>query len=702
MRLPVDNVVASPTDVGRPRIVVAGLSPVGTCGVRDHAGRLTDALHESGAQVSTVWVDHGDEPLAPVRLAAMLGRACRQTGAEVVLLHYSVFAYSWRGIPVAVPALALGLRRLGVPVVLFAHEFAYPWGKRGWRGAILSLTQRLAFAPLVAASAAIIVTTEGRATWVRGRRWLPRRQLASAPVFANVSAPAPDEATRAVPGRVGVFSFGAEGLLIEVVVEAVAEVHRSDPDTHLRLIGSPGPDSPAGRRLRQLADRVGCPVSFSGLVGEEQLSHELSSCDVIFHTDPAGPTSRKTTLAAALSHGRPVLAFDGPHRWQELADAGAVELVPADARVAAALEALLQDPPRKAALAQRACEFAAARLSPKHTASTVLGTIRSLTDERGNRRRSSLALHRFGFNRGSRRIVRLPQAVVKAALLSQQVTRAAPNQRARALTKWWQWQALRRIGRRPVTVDFEGYALAIPRWSQIGGMIIGAGTHERNETNILDALIRNGDVFIDVGANIGYYAVRYAAAGATVLAVDPVDKALAALQHSLDLNGLSENARTLALALSDSDGTARFDDTGDVTNHIGGSIDGRLVETRRLDNLGPSIPVPGPDGLTVLKIDAEGHDIEVLQGGREFLARRRPIVMCEAWAGGDPLRQILSEADYRLFLPARQELEPLPHQFDQANVIGVPAELMSEVTGRLDRNSWTPVTSPTVRSWGLS
>ncbi len=382
MTLPMDGVAVATGQLGRPRIVVAGLSPVGTCGVRDHAGRLSDALQECGAQPTTVWLDHRDELLAPVRLAAMLRRACRQAEADVVLLHYSVFAYSWRGIPVSVPALALSLRRLGVPVVLFAHEFAYPWGQRGWRGAVLSSTQRLAFVPLVAASDAVVVTTEDRVTWIRGRRWLPRRPLASAPVFSNISVRATDEAATAVPGRVGVFGFGAEGLLTELVVEALAQVHRSNPGAHPRLIGAPGSDSPAGRRLQRLADREGCPVSFSGLLDEDQLSQELSSCEVIFHTDPAGPTSRKTTLAAALSHGRPVVAFDGPDRWQELVDAGAVELVPADERAATALEALLQDDSRKAALAERAREFAAARLSPQHTARTMLETMDQV-DSRG-------------------------------------------------------------------------------------------------------------------------------------------------------------------------------------------------------------------------------------------------------------------------------------------------------------------------------
>lgn len=47
-----------------------------------------------------------------------------------MILHNSVFAHSWRGIPASVPILSLILRRLGVPGILFAHQFAYSWNQR--------------------------------------------------------------------------------------------------------------------------------------------------------------------------------------------------------------------------------------------------------------------------------------------------------------------------------------------------------------------------------------------------------------------------------------------------------------------------------------------------------------------------------------------------------------------------------------------
>ena len=43
--------------------------------------------------------------------------------------------------------------------------------------------------------------------------------------------------------------------------------------------------------------------------------------------DEEGPTSRRTMLAAALAHGRPVVATDGPNRWDAPVTEGAIVLV---------------------------------------------------------------------------------------------------------------------------------------------------------------------------------------------------------------------------------------------------------------------------------------------------------------------------------------------------------------------------------------
>lgn len=354
------------------RLLVVGASRDRVCGVRDYARLLNQELVAHGVEVATIW--NGRRPSFTSLLHDMrsLLRAYREFHPDAVILHYSVFAYAWRGIPLFVPTLSFVLHRLGVPLVLVGHEFAYTWGRRGWRGAVHAITQRVALLPLVVASSALVVTTQDRVDWLRSRWWLPPRPVAWAPVFSNIPM-SPARQVQTVPGRVGIFGFGTEGLATELVMQSVARVRVSVSDAHLVLIGGPGRDSAAGFVWQCAADKADTPITFTGIGTEEEISSQIAACEVIFHADPAGPTSRKTTLAAALSHGRPVLALDGPHRWNELVDAGAIKLTePRLDSAAKALRVLLTNKQERAGLGARAQAFAERRLSPEHTSNVVL------------------------------------------------------------------------------------------------------------------------------------------------------------------------------------------------------------------------------------------------------------------------------------------------------------------------------------------
>lgn len=364
------------TGVPSLQVVVAGISSTKVCGVRDHARILTSALEDRGVKVTSLWVEAPSGASGVTELVRSLRRQTRAEQPDAVLLHYSVFAYAWRGLPLGVPLLAMMLRRLNVRSVLFAHEFAYPWGRRGWRGAVHAATQRAALAPLVAASSAVVVTTRERVLWLRTRWWLPQRPMACAPVFSNISPHPSSRSIAPVPGRVGLFSFGAEGLAVEIVTGAVAEVAKRSPRTHLVLIGAPGPDSPAGEHWRMAAQVVGCPLAFTGVGEEAAVSRELAACQLVVFADPAGPSSRKTSLAAALVHGRAVVALDGPQRSEEFVDARSVVVVePSVEALAAELTRLLADDVARLDLGARALKFAHRRVSASQTAAIVISVV---------------------------------------------------------------------------------------------------------------------------------------------------------------------------------------------------------------------------------------------------------------------------------------------------------------------------------------
>ncbi len=374
------------------RVAVVGVStdPV-TCGVRDHATLLAHALEQRGVSCSLHWLSREQRSWAGSRRelhawTAALGDELASSRPDAVLLHYSVFTYSFRGVPLFAPTVLAAVRRSGAPLVTLLHEYAYPWGRAGLRGAVWALTQRAFLIEVARASSALIVTADFRAAQLASRRWLPRRRIEVAPVFSNLpepsrapgaesaalgAEPAEDGAAGGGTPVVGLFGYGAEGTDVEVVLDALALLRDGGREVELRLLGSPGADSDAGRAWSDGAAARGVEqaLSFTGLLAAQELSDALAACDALLFADSSGPTSRKTTLAASLASGSPVVAIDGPRRWQALADAGAARIVAPTARaLAGALEQLLGDGAERERIGERGCAFARREMSVAHSA----------------------------------------------------------------------------------------------------------------------------------------------------------------------------------------------------------------------------------------------------------------------------------------------------------------------------------------------
>lgn len=186
----------------------------------------------------------------------------------------------------------------------------------------------------------------------------------------------------------------------------------------------------------------------------------------------------------------------------------------------------------------------------------------------------------------------------------------------------------------PLTAD--GERLTVPgnlRYTTVTAYLL----RDRLEPDLhfLPNLLGRGGVFVDIGANIGVYALRAASlvgAEGRVIAVEPGAEALEALNRNLALNP-QLSVTVVPKALSDHEGEATL-------HHVGAGYDPQaysLVPDASAVG-GETVPLTTLDivcrdaGLTrvdVVKIDAEGVEPQVLAGGRETLERMRPIVISE-------------------------------------------------------------------------
>jgi FkbM family methyltransferase len=196
-----------------------------------------------------------------------------------------------------------------------------------------------------------------------------------------------------------------------------------------------------------------------------------------------------------------------------------------------------------------------------------------------------------------------------------------PMNRGRGLRALWRyasWQIISRLRTGPSTVDFvQGTKLLVGRGQTGATGNIYAGLHEASEMAFVLHLLRAGELFVDIGANIGSYTVLAGGATkATCIAFEPGTAAFDALSANIALNSLERAVITRNIAVGERSGTIQFSVGQDTVNHVvseGTSDETTTVHVTTLDaELYGRSPV-------LIKIDVEGFEFKVLAGARRTL-----------------------------------------------------------------------------------
>ena len=163
--------------------------------------------------------------------------------------------------------------------------------------------------------------------------------------------------------------------------------------------------------------------------------------------------------------------------------------------------------------------------------------------------------------------------------------------------------------------------------------------------------LRPGDLFIDVGANVGSYAIWAAESGADVIALEPADESFGLLLENIALNGYRIDA--VQAAAGSFCGTAPFTSGRDCVNQFDplGEVRTRVVT---IDSL------IGDRAVAGMKVDVEGFEIQVLHGCARALAQQRIRLIQLEWnaasqaaIGTDrlPVAEFLAQYGYGLYRP---------------------------------------------------
>ena len=229
------------------------------------------------------------------------------------------------------------------------------------------------------------------------------------------------------------------------------------------------------------------------------------------------------------------------------------------------------------------------------------------------------------------------------------------------------------------------------------------------ERKFLNHFLRPGDIFIDVGANIGLFtliAAKLVGKKGLVYAFEPCTLTCDRLQYNVKLNKFSNiNCHQIAL----SDRNCKQDmvlslDGFDAWNSLakptaGQAFSSEVINTMRWDDFVVQHNLQGK--VTLMKIDVEGWETFVLAGGTQTLSREdAPTLLVEftekaaktANSSCQELYQKLEHLGYKMFVynPDSKKLIPYTLQADRPHINLIAAKQPQMVEARLQtaKKSW--------------
>ena len=209
----------------------------------------------------------------------------------------------------------------------------------------------------------------------------------------------------------------------------------------------------------------------------------------------------------------------------------------------------------------------------------------------------------------------------------------------------------------------DDYAVARP--------LLFTDHYEENVAKTLQRYLRIDSVFIDIGANIGFFsllAARIAPKG-KVLSFEPDRNNFKLLSTAILYNGLENIISAYPVAVSDQDDTIVLSDLGSSKNT------GARFTAKDISTLRPLVHGPDPffervkavsldnfisdQNVDLIKIDIEGYEPFAFRGMEQILNRYKPVVIVEFAPGNlmdvgnvkpETFLDYLRELGFRMYL----------------------------------------------------
>ncbi len=248
--------------------------------------------------------------------------------------------------------------------------------------------------------------------------------------------------------------------------------------------------------------------------------------------------------------------------------------------------------------------------------------------------------------------------------------------RLAAIGRLIRWQIASRLMVGPIALPYlngkylfakNGMTSAASNWY--------CGLDEYEDMSFVLDTLHSGELFIDVGANIGSYSILAATKGARVIAIEPVPSTFKVLKQNVLLNELDDQIEVMNIGLGSKEENLKFSTEQGTTNHVLNKEENTKqsvkILVRSLDDvLDGRIP-------KIIKIDVEGFETKVIEGARKTLANPNLLaVIMELNGSGayygfdeDILHKKMLSLNFNSYIyePKKQKLISLKNKKNQKN-----------------------------------
>ena len=210
-------------------------------------------------------------------------------------------------------------------------------------------------------------------------------------------------------------------------------------------------------------------------------------------------------------------------------------------------------------------------------------------------------------------------------------------------------KARRHTKKYPTTVDtfaISGYGnVLFANWEN---PLVERKVISSRNVNFFKKFLREGDLAIDIGGNIGHMTIPMALAvgrAGKILSFDPNPFVFEILQQNAGLNPLLTNIETFNFAITENEEEFYYNSSEASFNNGGISKDaesrhGRFaldqkIQGINLENFMRRNYINSIDKLKLIKIDTEGYDKEIIRSIPGILDKYHPVVITECFKKND-------------------------------------------------------------------